>query len=97
MSSEDARYRSRKTGAFAGATLEDGGVCIDVEKMLARSSPRVQQFLNGMSDGARRKFLDGVRRRLTKEGALFLLRHDSGQLLIAHLVTGTQTRPINGP
>ena len=51
MSWEDDRYPPRKTGAFAGAALDDAGVCIDVEKMLTRSSPRVQQFLNGLPDG----------------------------------------------
>ena len=60
MSWDDARYRPRKTGAFAGATLNDAGVCIDIEKMLTRSSPRVRQFLQDLPDEARRPQLDGL-------------------------------------
>jgi DNA-binding CsgD family transcriptional regulator len=88
MSSDGAQYRSHKTGALAGAALNDGGVCISIERMLARSSPRVKQYLNGMSDGARRKMLDGVRRRLIRDDKVVLLPRDNEQPLIAHLDRG---------
>jgi DNA-binding CsgD family transcriptional regulator len=95
MSLERAGYRSHKTGALAGAALNDGGVCISIERMLARSSPRVRQYLNGMSDELRRKMLDGVRRRLMKDDRLVLLPRDNEQPLIAHLDTGGGGSPAD--
>ena len=58
--------------------------------MLAGSSPRVRQFLNGLPDDARRQLLVGLRRRLTKEAPLVLLNCNDEQPLIAHLAAESE-------
>jgi DNA-binding CsgD family transcriptional regulator len=93
MRFEDAEYRRSRTAPFAHAARDDGGVCLNMEKMLARSSPRVKQYLNGMSDEARRKMLEVLRRRLMKDGALVLLPRKNERPLVAHLDTGTGGSP----
>jgi DNA-binding CsgD family transcriptional regulator len=90
MSLNEAECSQSKTAALTGASLNGGGANIDVQRMLARSSPSVRQFLKGMPDDARRRLLDGLRQRLAKEGSLVLLRGDDEQPLIAHLAAGSE-------
>jgi DNA-binding CsgD family transcriptional regulator len=68
----------------------DAGVSADIQGMRARSSPRVQQFLKDLPDEARQRLLDGLRRRLTKEGPLVLLSDNDEQPLIAHLAAESE-------
>ena len=84
MSLKEVAYRQSKTYPHL-VTPHDAGVSADVQGMLARSSPRVQQFLKDLPGEARRRLLDGLRRRLIKEGPLVLVSGNDEQPLIAHL------------
>jgi DNA-binding CsgD family transcriptional regulator len=89
LSLKEVAYRQSKTYPHLVAP-HDAGVSVDVQGMLARSSPRVQQFLKDLPGEARRRLLDGLRRRLTKEGPLVLLSCNDEQPLIAHLAAESE-------
>jgi DNA-binding CsgD family transcriptional regulator len=84
----EVAYRRSSTGALAAGTLRKAGVSVEVPGMRAQSSPRITQFLNGLPHETRRRLLDGLRQRLTKEGSpVVLLKANDEQPLIAHLAS----------
>jgi DNA-binding CsgD family transcriptional regulator len=96
MSLEEVGTGQSPIGAFGGVPF-GGNTRIDEQRVLSHSSPRVRQFLSAMTDASRRELLDGVRRRLAKEGSLVLLKRNNEQPLIAHLAVGSEGAPAHRP
>ena len=73
----------RPIGASGCCGAHCDAAATDIDRVLSRSSPRARDFLNAMSDQARRRLIDSLERQLSGDGSLLVVKRENELPLIA--------------